>query len=348
MAANLSPEYKDAQEAYRRARDPKERLECLREMLRTIPKHKGTDHLQADIKRRIKELSEELEGPRKGGGRSGPSVAIRPEGAAQVALLGPPNTGKSSLHARLTGSHAVIGPYPFATKVPLPGMLIHEDVHFQLVDLPPISADYMEPWMANALESADAALLVVDLSEPDCVEQVAAIRRRLEEKRITLIEDSDREPAPDAGPDDQGSGSEAVADPFRLRFPTAVVASKCDRLNDPEAELDAFRDLAGLGARALAVSAEDGHGLSRIGPLLFQMLGVVRVYTKVPGHQPARDGRPFTLRGDVTVRDVAHLVHRGQAAQLRFARIWGSGEFDGQQVSGDHPVRDRDVVELHW
>jgi ribosome-interacting GTPase 1 len=348
MPANLSPEYKDAQEAYRRAREPKERLECLREMLRTIPKHKGTEHLQADLKTRIKELTEELTEHRKGGGRSGPSVAVRPEGAAQVALLGPPNSGKSSLHARLTGSHAVVGPYPFATKVPLPGMLAHEDVHFQLVDLPPISADYLEPWMGNALESADGALLVVDLAEADCLEQVATVRRRLEEKRISLVEGPDRERAGAPRPDGGESDSEALLDPFRLRLPTALVANKSDRLPDPGTELEAFRELAGLGGRALAVSAETGHGLSRMGPLLFDMMGVVRVYTKIPGHHAARDTRPFTLRGEVTVRDVAHLVHRGQAAQLRFARIWGSGEFDGQQVSGDHPVRDRDVVELHW
>src|SRR5574341_2542665 len=108
MPANLTPEYKAAQAAFRKARDLRERLDCLREMLRVIPKHKGTDHLQGDIKRRIKELSEELERPQRGGARGGPPLAIRPEGAAQLALLGPANAGKSSLHARLTGSAASV------------------------------------------------------------------------------------------------------------------------------------------------------------------------------------------------------------------------------------------------
>src|SRR5215471_17288643 len=111
MPANLSPEYKTAEAAYRKARDPRERLDGLREMLRTIPKHKGTDHLQADIKRWIKELSDELEGPKKGGARGGPALVIRPEGAGQVVLLGPPNSGKSALHARLTGSNAHVAEY---------------------------------------------------------------------------------------------------------------------------------------------------------------------------------------------------------------------------------------------
>ncbi|SRR5712691_10694061 len=134
MPANLTPDYRAAEAAFRKARDPRERLECLREMLRLIPKHKGTDHLQGDIKRRLKELSEELERPQKGGARSGPALVIRPEGAAQVALIGPPNTGKSSLHARLTGSGAHAAPYPFTTQYPEPGMMPYEDIHFQLVD----------------------------------------------------------------------------------------------------------------------------------------------------------------------------------------------------------------------
>ena len=342
MPANLSPEFRDAQEAYRKARDPKDRLECLREMLRTIPRHKGTEHLQADIRTRVKEATEELAAPRKGGAKGGPSVAVRPEGAAQVALLGPPNSGKSSLHARLTGSHAVVGPYPFATKLPVPGMLPHEDVHFQLVDLPPVAADFIEPWMANAVQNADGALLAVDLSDPDCLEQLAAVGRRLEEKSVTLVEPDAAEPGPETAAD-----GEAIADPFRVRLPTALLAAKSDRLQDPEGELETFRQLSGARFPALAVSAETGHGLAGVGPLLFGMLGVVRVYTKLPGHPPDR-GRPFTVRGACTVRDVARLVHRGRAADLKFARLWGSGKFDGEQVSAAHPVRDGDVVELHW
>ena len=339
MPANLSPEYKDAQEAYRKERDPKERLECLREMLRTIPKHKGTEHLQADIRTRIKELTEDLAGPKKGGARSAPSVAVRPEGAAQVALIGPPNAGKSSLHARLTGSHAAVGPYPFTTKLPLPGMLPYEDIHFQLVDLPPVSTDFMEPWLVNALQSADAALLILDLGEADCVDQVAAIRRQLAEKHARLLEPG--EPTGSAA-----DGAESLDTLFQIRLPTALLANKSDRLADPSAEIEVFRQLTGVRYPALAVSAETGFGLGAIGSLLFDMLGIVRVYSKVPGHPPDRS-RPFTLRRDGTVRDVARLVHRGLAADLKFARLWGSGRFDGEQVSADHPVRDKDIVELH-
>ena len=194
MPANLTPEFKAAEAACRKARDPRERLEWLREMLRTIPKHKGTDHLQADIKTRIKELTEELAGPKKGGSRGGPATVIRPEGAAQIALLGPPNSGKSSLHARLTGSNAQTGPYPFTTRVPQPGMLPYQDIYLQLIDLPPLTQDRPIPWIRNALQPADACLLVVDLGDPACVEHVMTIHDLLAEKGVTLAERWDEEP----------------------------------------------------------------------------------------------------------------------------------------------------------
>lgn len=224
MPTNVSPEYKKAQEQYRKARDPAEKLRLLREMLSTIPKHKGTEHLQADIKTKIRELTEETAGPRKGAARTGPVQVIRPEGAAQVSLLGPPNAGKSALHRALTGSRAEVGPYPFTTHVPLPGMLMHEDVPFQLIDLPPVSADFMEPWLPNALQPAQAALLMLDLREPDCAEQLMAIRERLDGKRITLSDD------------------------WRGRLPAGLV---------PEGWLEASRS-AGRGAAAASGGAPPG------------------------------------------------------------------------------------------
>ena len=353
MPANLSPEYKKAEAEFKRAREPRERLRWLREMLRTIPKHKGTEHLQADIKTRIKQLTEEITGPRKGGARSGPTHSIRPEGAAQVALVGPPNAGKSSLHARLTGSHAEVAPYPYTTKTPLPGMLPYRDVHFQLVDLPPVSADFMESWFVNALRPADAAMLVLDLSDPECLDHVVAIRDRLDEKKVTLDEQWTRAPIAEQAPGaTRGEGAEEpkedgddVPDPFRIRLPTLLVANKSDLDPDPD-EVSVLEELLGVRFPAVAVSAETGAGLDELGPQLFDGLGIVRVYTKIPGRTADTD-RPYTVRLGDTVLDVARLVHKEIAESLKFARVWGSGQFDGQQVGADHPVADGDIVELH-
>jgi hypothetical protein len=334
MPANLSPEYKAAEAAFRKAHDPNERLAGLREMLRTIPKHKGTDHLQAGIKSRIKELSEELEAPKKGPARGAPSHVVRPEGAAQVALIGPPNAGKSSLHARLTHSNAHIAAYPFTTQVPEPGMMTYEDVHFQLVDLPAVSPEHPVPWFVSALQTADACLLVIDLGEASCVEQVQSALAVMRQKHVTLADRWDTSEQP------------AGEDPFALALPTLMLANKADLIADVEAELGAFRELTGLRYPALAVSASTGEGLGEIGPWLFSYLGVVRVYTKAPGKPPEKE-RPFTLRRGQKVEDVARLVHKDLAHSLKYARVWGKTGIPGQHVGREHVVTDGDVIELH-
>jgi ribosome-interacting GTPase 1 len=340
MPANLTPEYRAAEAAFRRARDPGERLEWLREMPRVIPKHKGTDHLQGDIKRRIKELSDELERPRRGGACGGPALVVRPEGAAQIALIGPPNTGKSSLHARLTGSGAQAAAYPFTTQHPEPGMMPYEDIHFQLVDLPAVSPEHSVPWLASALQTADACLLVVALDDPACLEQVETVHSVLREKRVDL---SNRW---EVAAESAGRAEQDAGDPFALRLPTLLLANKAERLSDPAAELRAFLDVAGLRYPALAVSASTGFGLGAIGAWLFGHLGLARVYTRVRGRPTARD-RPFILRRGQTVEDVARLVHKELARSLKYARVWGRSGFDGQHVGRDHPLADGDVVELH-
>jgi len=340
MPANLTPEYKAAETAFRKARDPQERLEWLREMLRVIPKHKGTDHLQGDIKRRIKELSEELERPKKGGMRGGPALVIRPEGAAQIALIGPPNVGKSSLHARLTGSGAHVAPYPFTTRYPAPGMMPHEDIYFQLVDLPAVSPEHPVSWLPSALETADAGLLIVDLGDPACLEQVEAVQAVLREGRVTLNHRWE------LGSESAGATTKGDDDLFALQLPALLLANKADGLADADVELRALLEITGLRYPARAVSATTGQGLGEIGPWLFSHLGIVRVYTKAPGRPPKRD-RPFTLRRGQTVEDVARLVHKDLAHSLEYARVWGRSGFDGHHVGREYPLADGDVVELH-
>jgi ribosome-interacting GTPase 1 len=336
VPANLSPEYKTAEAEFRRATDPRDRLAALKEMHRTIPKHKGTEHLRADIKTRIKELTEELATAKKAGTRGGPPTVIKPEGAGQIALVGPPNSGKSTLHARLTGSHAETGPYPFATQWPLPGMLPHEDVAVQLIDLPSISKEHPIPWIGNALQPSDGCLFVVDLCEAGCLERILAVRELLAERKVQLV---DKWPCD--GPDDAGE-----FDPFTTHLPAITLVNKVDSLGDRDAEIEAFVELTGLEFPIAAASAETGEGLEAIGPLLFERLGVVRVYTKVPG-KPADMGRPFTVRRGQSVLDVATLVHKDVAKGFKYARLWGGGSFDGQQVGRDHVVADGDVIEIH-
>jgi len=335
MPANTTPEYKKAEAAFRRARDPHDQLDCLREMLRAIPKHKGTESMRADIKTRIKELTDAVTGPKAGGVRSGPPTAVRREGAAQIALLGPPNTGKSSLHVRLTGSHATVGDYPFTTQFPLPGMLPYQDITIQLVDLPPVSAEHPVPWIANALQPADGCLLVVDLAHPGCMAEVLTLVDILAARRVHLTP---------TWPDTLGEYS--VDDPFATVLPTLLVANKSETIEEVAAELKVFEELTDLWFPMLAVSTRTGMGLDALAGQLFERLRIARVYTKIPGQDPDMT-RPFTVAAGATVRDVAELVHKDIAASLRFAKIWGGGDFDGQQVGPEYLVTDGEVVELH-
>jgi ribosome-interacting GTPase 1 len=337
MPANLSPEYKAAEAAFKKTRDPQTRLDLLREMLRVVPKHKGTDHLQADLKTRIKELSADLAGPKKGGARTAPATFVHPEGAAQVALLGPPNTGKSALHDRLTGSHAAAEPYAFTTQYPQPGMFEHDDVSFQLVDLPPLSPEHPIPWIANALQSADGCLFIVDVSRPGCVEEALGALDLLAERNVYLSP---------MWPEDGAAGEGADDDTFTLHLPTLLVASKSDIVQHPREELVVLEELTGLDCPVLSVSAVTGDGIAELGAFLFHRLTIVRVYTKKPG-QPVDGGKPYTVRRGDTVLDVARLVHRDLAASLKYARLYGGHGFEGQQVGRDHEVVDGDVLELH-
>ena len=340
MPTNVSPEYKKAEQAFREAREPADRLKCLKEMLRTIPKHKGTEHLQRDIKTRIKMLTDELAGPRKGGARTGPSHSVRPEGAAQIALLGPPNSGKSQLHHRLTGARSEIGPYPFTTQFLLPGMMPYEDIHFQLVDLPPISNDYFEPWVVNSLQTADAAFLVIDISNPECIDHIDQVITQLDQRKVSLTDQFETELVNGVNPQDDPD-----FDPFRVTLPTILVANKIDLAADPD-ELDALNELVNYNFPSIALSALTGSNLELFPQMVFEKLKIVRVYTKIPGKPPDTD-KPFTLRFGGRVSDVARQIHKDFEDTFKFARIWGKNVFAGQQVGPDHLLDDLDILEIH-
>src|SRR5947207_1090505 len=132
-----------------------------------LPKHKGTDKLQAELKARMSEAREEAEHEKKAGKKGGVSYKIPRQGAGQYVLLGAPNAGKSFLVKRLTRATPEVAAYPFTTREPIPGMMPWEDVQVQLVDTPPVTADFMEGYVSSLVRAADAALLVVDLGDDD-------------------------------------------------------------------------------------------------------------------------------------------------------------------------------------
>jgi hypothetical protein len=222
-----------------------------------------------------------------------------------------------------------------------------QDVSFQLVDLPAISAEHPLPWLGGTLQATDACLLVIDLSDAGCVDQVAAVQAELALRRVHL---DPRWPAATGGEDADArvADENEAADVFSLRLPTLLVANKADRLEHAPTDLEVLGELEEPHFPTLLCSAASGQGLGEISAWLWRSLALVRVYTKTPG-KPAEMQRPFTLRhGEQKVGDVARLVHRDMARTLKYARVWGTSvAADGQHVGREHVLSDRDVVELH-
>ena len=329
MAVNLPPQYHDAEARYKKAQTPEDKLAALKEMWVILPKHKASEKVQADLKTRISELTDQIEIARLGPKKAAPGTYKFPrQGAGQVVLLGPPNAGKSLLLTKLTKATPAVAPYPFTTREPTPGMMDYEDVRIQLIDLPPITADAYEHFITDITRAADAAALFLDLADDDGPAATQTVIERLKLARRELV-------PPGTPPSD---------DPTVYAMPTILVANKCD---DEGAELRlelARESLPPL--TLLVVSAERGDGFAELRAAIYKALGVMRIYTKQPGKPPDMTS-PFTPPVSSTVAELAGRVHRDLEDAVKSARIWGSGVFDGQTVGRDHVLHDRDVVELH-
>ncbi|MCI0642113.1 MAG: 50S ribosome-binding GTPase [Gemmataceae bacterium] len=329
MAANLTPQYLEAEQEYKKAQTPEERLACLKRMYALVPKHKASEKLQAELKTKMSEAREEVEhakkSPKKGGG---PSYKIPKQGAGQYIVLGGPNAGKSRLLTRLTRAAPEVAAYPFTTREPHAGMMEWEDVKVQLIDTPPITADVMEPYLSSMVRSADAALLMVDLADDDGPFSAQTVIDRLAEVKTHL-----------------GEKPEQQDDLTHVYVKTLLVANKID-CDDAAVRLEVVRELFEKKYPIHVISAEHGQGMEDLRNALYRFLNVIRVYTKQPGKPPDMTS-PFTCPAGSTLVEMAALVHRDFSANLKSARIWGTGVFDGQSVSRDHVLHDKDVVELH-
>jgi ribosome-interacting GTPase 1 len=355
MPANLTPQYKAAEERFKAAESTADKIDALREMLAIIPKHKGTEKLQADLKRRLAKLQDESEHERAAGHKRHDPGRIEREGAGQIVLLGAPNSGKSSLLGSLTRARPEIGPYPFTTRTPHPGMMAVEDVQVQLVDTPPVTVHGWEGYMVNIVQQADAVALVCDVGADDMLEQPATLASLLARARVApadLDEGASASHDVTLASHDPRAGGDAASIPdawqapsLARRVPVVALAARCDL--DPDGTITSLlREVLPSVIPVWRVSVSSGEGLDTLPRRLYDLLGVVRVYTKEPGKKTSHE-KPFTLPAGSTVWDLAQHIHKDLAQHLRFARIWGSGRFDGQTVERSHLLQDGDVVELH-
>jgi hypothetical protein len=326
MPTNLPPEATKVEVRYRAASTQAEKIACLEELLGLIPKHKGTDKLRANYRKRLAKLKSSSQG-KKGLSRRESVFLIEKEGAGQAAVIGPANVGKSALVAALTNATPEVADYAFTTWQPTPGMMLFENVQIQLIDTPAIDRDFIEPELVDLIRRTDIILLVLDLqTDPD---------RQLEES-IAFLEEHRIVP---------GHLQDADADDRHTMFkPLWVLANKCDD-EACEEVFEIFCELLEDDWPMIPVSATTGRNLERLKQTVFQQLGLMRVYSRPPGREPDFSA-PFLLEKGSTVAEFAEKVHQDFYTQLKTARVWGQGVFDGQMVSRDHVLHDDDVVEL--
>lgn len=331
MPANLTPQYHRAEEEFRRAASPEDELRCLEVMLREIPKHKGTDKLQAELKAKISRAKQDVEQARKAGKKSGPAAAKIPrQGAGRCVIFGGPNAGKSQLLASLTRATPEVAPYPFTTREPQPGMMSWEDVVVQLIDTPPVTADVLDSNLLGLIRGAEVVVFAVDVGNDDGVDAAQAAYEKLQPTKTRLARESYL--------DEEDIGVSYTK--------TLLVYTKVD-LPGAEDRVALFKEFCPVDFAELRVSADTGAGLDELRTAVFQALDVVRVYTKLPHKKEPDYDKPFTVRRGGTLLDVAELVHRDLAAGFKHARVWGENVIAGSTAKGDYVVHDKDVVEIH-
>jgi len=314
MPANLPPQYFDAEKRFREAKTPADKIDALEDMLAIMPKHKGTDHLKAELRSRIAKLTQ-MAGKKLATQRA--SMMIEKEGAAQVVVVGMPNSGKSQLVATVTNASPTVADYPFTTHQATPGMMEFENIKIQLIDTPPITEQAMEWWLPHIIRRADGILIMVDLSDAP-LDRLEIILTELENKKVQIW------------------GNEAK---------TLIVGNKID-LENARQNYQALRNKYEGQLPVIAVSARDGTGLEELKQTTYQVLNIIRVYTKTPGQKPDLTD-PIILDRGSTLEDAAAAVHKDFAAQLKYARIWGSGKHDGVMAKRNHVLADGDIIELH-
>jgi len=327
MPTNLPPECLEAEKRYHAATSLEDKILCLEELLAAIPKHKGTDKLRADYRRRPSKLKSSAQKD-KAAGRHESVFHIEKEGAGRAVLVGLTNTGKSALVAALTHATPEVSESPYTTWTPTPGMMTVEDVQIQLIDTPPLDKDHVEPELLDLIRSADLVLLVVDLQD-NAIQQLDDTVDILHEHHILLRHRQNDHPA---------------QQPATL-LPFVVVVNKTDDASLDE-DYQVFSELFEKEWPLIAVSAQTRRNFEHLKKVIFENLEIMRIYSKPPGKE-ADLGKPFIMKKGSTVAEFAGRVHKDFIERLKTARVWGSGVYDGQPVARDHVLQDGDIVELH-
>ncbi len=327
MPTNLPADYYKAEELFRSATTNEDKIKYLEEMMSTIPKHKGTDHLRADLRKKLSKLKTATTSKKTTKKQVSP-YHINKEGAGQAVIIGTTNVGKSSLVANQTNADPEVSEVPFTTWAPSPGMMMIENIQVQLIDTPPLGEDYIDPEYLNLIRRVDLVLIMIDLHAHP-VQQLDFIYEKLQENRI----------AP------KHLEGEIEVEGFLLHVPSLVIVNKYDS-EEYEEHYQIFQELLEREYPMVPVSVKTGYNIDALKERIFEELNVIRVYSKAPGKEPDKNA-PFVVEKGIILGDFAGKVHKDFQENLKTAKIWGaSADFPGQMVSRDHVLEDEDVVEL--
>ncbi|SVB16295.1 uncharacterized protein METZ01_LOCUS169149 [marine metagenome] len=328
MPANLTPQYRLAEQWYKQATTLPEKIDALRDMMAIIPKHKGTEHLRAGLRSRMSKHVHELENPKGSVGGGTQPFNIRKEGIGQSVLIGLANSGKSELLNALTGMRAKVGDYQFTTQIPNVGMIQFENVRIQLIDPPSLEFPDTKTQVYGLIRNADTFIFVVDLTT-DATKQAEDLCEILETYGFDFYECS----------------QDVTDDNKRLKKMVSILANKWDS----EGAAVVWKQLErSFGSRfpLLRTSCLDGTGLDNVGQMLFKQLGRMRIYTRMSKGDVDYQN-PIVLEQGSTVSDAGERLHKKWKTGVKYASLWGSGKFDGQRVSREYVLSDGDIVELH-
>ncbi len=315
MPANLPPTYYKLKHEHEAAKTDEERLRLLEEMLRIVPKHKGSEKVVSDIRRRIAAHKRAPAEKGKGSGKRSYSEHIPRQGAGQIVLFGPPNGGKSQILAKFTNANAEVSATPYTTTTPMVGMLRYENIQFQLIDTPSIMPDYVLPTVMTLIRNADLVLPVISLASDNLLDDLDTVMQLLNEVDDDVSEDG-----------------------------YLIVANQLDAVGADE-RLEILKEFYGETLQIYPISTETEDGKEDLLQGLYKALEILRVYPKAPGKAIERDD-PIVLPIGSTVLDAAVGLHK-DFEEFKFARIWGPQWHDGQSVSRNDVVYDGDVVEFH-
>lgn len=345
MPINPTLEYQKAERKYHEARTIAEKIKTLEEMLRTCPKHKGSEGLQQEIKTKLSKLRSLQEKQKTQGSRY--QISVKKEGAAQVVILGVPNSGKSTLLAKLTNAKPEIAPYPFTTKLPELGIMDYEGVKIQVVEIPAItegfSASDLGPTLLGIVRQADLLIIISNNNS-----ELELIKNELANSNIII--DKER---PKIVINKSGTGGLMFVGKIKAKMEDVKKVLRDHGIHNATVEFQekvTLQELEEVLTEGItyskAVIINTQNKLEEIRKKVWKNLGLIKVYTKQPGKK--KDYPPVDLKKGATIRDLALRIHKDFLRKFKFARVWGTSvKFQGAQSGLNLILHDEDVVEFH-